>query len=203
MLKIASSESLAIVPNGSGSEDGGGDGRRKTGSTLGPASSSQSGSSTSSALRQKICNNLRQNLEGGVPGGSSDRIHSVPGADLLEQTWSHQSHLLLLLVQLFGPHQHQLPPIVIPLPLGCYVVPLQVTVREDGGPSGSVEGAMVDCGWGNTGPCLRGAFHNTTHTKCIAFFPLPRGTMSARDYMVSREEGASQLRRGGPDSSPA
>ena len=157
-------ESLAIVPNGSGSEDGGGDGRRKTGSTLGPASSSQSGSSTSSALRQKICNNLRQNLEGGIPGGSSDCIHSVPGSDLLEQTWSHQSHLLLLLVQLFCSHQHQLPPIVIPLPLRRHVVPLQVTVREDGWPSRSVEGAMVDCGWGNTGPCLRGAFHNTTHT---------------------------------------
>jgi len=97
------------------------------------------------------------------PGRSSDRIHPVPGADLLEQTWSHQRRLLLLLLQLFRPQQHQLPPIVISLPLGCHVVPLQVPVREDGGPSRSVEGSMVDCSWGNTGPCLRG-LSTTQHT---------------------------------------
>ena len=31
---------------------------------------------------------------------------------------------------------------------------------------------MVNCSWGNTGPCLRGAFHNTTHTQFTAFFSL-------------------------------
>ena len=197
---------MGIVPKGRGSEDGGGEGLRKTGSTVGPASINQSGSSTSSALRQKsFFKNLKQNFEGGLPGRSSDRIHSVSGADLLEQTWSHQRRLFLLLLQLFCPQQHQLPSIVISLPLGCHVVPLQVPVREDRGPSRSVEGSMVDCSWGNTGPCLRGLSttqHTVGHTQFIAFLSLGVQYLSG-DYMVSREEGASQLRRGGPGSSPA
>ena len=99
-----------------------------------------------------------------IPGRSSDRIHPVSGADLLEQAWSHQRRLLLLLVQLLGSQQHQLPQIVVPLPLGRHMVPLQVPVGEDGGPSRSVEGAMVDRGWGNTGPRLRGD-STTQHTR--------------------------------------
>ena len=171
---------MAIVPKGRGSEGGGGEGLRKIGSTVGPASSNQSGSSTSSALRQKsFFKNLKQNFEGGIPGRSSDRIHSVSGADLLEQTWSHQRRLLLLLLQLFRPQQHQLSPIVISLPIRCHVVPLQVAVGEDRGPSRSVEGSMVDSGWGNTGPCLRGVFHNTTHfvKHSIHCILLPRGAI--------------------------
>ena len=112
-----------------------------------------------------------------IPCCSSDRIHPVSGADLLEQAWSHQRRLLLLLVQLLGPHQHQLPQIVVPLPLGRHMVPLQVALGEDGRPSRSVEGAMVDRGWGNTGPRLRGDFHHTTHTQSIPFYSLPRGTI--------------------------
>ena len=107
-----------------------------------------------------------------IPGRSSDRIHPVSGADLLEQAWSHQRRLLLLLVQLLGPQQHQLPQIVVPLPLGRHMVPLQVAVGEDGRPSRPVECAMVDRGWGNTGPRLRGDFHHTTHTQSIAFFTI-------------------------------
>ena len=45
-------ESLAIVPKGRGSEVGGGEGLRNTGSTEGPASINQSGSSAKSALKQ-------------------------------------------------------------------------------------------------------------------------------------------------------
>ena len=135
-------------------------------------------------------------LEIEIPGRSSDRIHPVSGADLLEQAWSHQRRLLLLLVQLLGSQQHQLPQIVVPLPLGRHMVPLQVAVGEDGRPSRSVEGSMVDGGWGNTGPCLRRACH-TKHTQGI-YYELQLGLVLHLDhalevlYMV-REAGADQL----------
>ena len=140
-----------------------------------------------------------------IPGSSSDGIHSVPGSDLLEQARPHQSHLLLLLVHLLGPQQHQLPPIVVPLPLRGHVVALEVTVREDGRSPRSVEGSMVDGGWGNTGPCLRRASH-TKHTHGIYCAQL--GLVLHLDhalevlYMV-REAGADQLHLWGPGSWPA
>ena len=85
---------------------------------------------------------------------------------------------------------------MVPLPLRGHVVALEVAVREDGRSPRSVEGSMVDGGWGNTGPCLRRACH-TKHTRGI-YYVLQLGLVLHLDhalevlYMV-REAGADQL----------